>query len=46
VSAGWLFQAWFDLGTSGGKFDGYYTVTENANIMSFEGLFVRGEIAF
>jgi hypothetical protein len=46
VSAGWLFQAWFDLGTSGGKFGGYYTVTENANIMSFEGLFVRGEIAF
>jgi len=46
LSAGWLFQAWFDLGTSGGKFDGYYVVTENANIMSFEGLFVRGEIAF
>ncbi|HXY32713.1 MAG TPA: Lpg1974 family pore-forming outer membrane protein [Planctomycetaceae bacterium] len=45
-SAGWLFQAWFDLGTSGGKFDGFYTVTENANIMSYEGLFVRGEIGF
>lgn len=45
-SAGWLFQAWFDMGTSGGSFGGYYTVTENANIMSFEGLFVRGEIAF
>jgi hypothetical protein len=46
LSAGWLFQAWFDMGTSGGKFAGYYTVTENSNIMSFEGLFVRGEIAF
>ncbi len=45
-SAGWLFQAWFDMGTSGGTFGGYYVVTENANIMSFEGLFVRGEIAF
>jgi hypothetical protein len=46
LSAGWLFQAWFDMGTSGGKFGGYYTVTENSNIMSFEGFFARGEITF
>jgi hypothetical protein len=46
VSAGWLFQAWFDLGASGGTFGGFYTVTENANIMAFEGLFVRAEVTF
>ncbi len=46
VSAGWLFQVWFDLGASGGNFGGFYTVTENANIMAFEGLFVRAEVKF
>jgi hypothetical protein len=46
VSAGWLFQAWFDLGASGGTFGGFYTVTENTNIMAFEGLFVRAEVTF
>ena len=40
VSAGWLFQAWFDLGGSGGTFGGFYTVTENSNIMAFEGFFL------
>jgi hypothetical protein len=46
VSAGWLFQAWFDLGASGGTFGGFYTVTENTNLMAFEGLFVRAEVTF
>jgi hypothetical protein len=46
VSAGWLFQVWFDLGASGGNFGGFYTVTDNANIMAFEGLFVRAEVRF
>jgi hypothetical protein len=46
VSAGWLFQVWFDLGGSGGTFGGFYTVTENANIMAFEGLFVHADLTF
>jgi hypothetical protein len=46
VSAGWLFQAWFDLGGSGGTFGGFYTVTENSNIMAFEGFFLRAELTF
>ncbi len=46
VSTGWLFQAWFDLGGSGGTFGGFYTVTENSNIMAFEGLFVRAQLTF
>jgi hypothetical protein len=46
VSAGWLFQAWFDLGASGGTFGGFYTVTENSNIMAFEGFFLRAEVTF
>ena len=46
LSAGWLFQAWFDLGTSGGTFGGFYTVQQNSNIMSFDGLFARAEWKF
>ena len=46
VSAGWMFQAWFDLGASGGTFGGFYTVTENSNIMAFEGLFLHAEVTF
>jgi hypothetical protein len=45
-SAGWLFQAWFDLGASGGQFAGVYVPTDDANIMSFEGLVLRAELAF
>ncbi|HLJ09896.1 MAG TPA: Lpg1974 family pore-forming outer membrane protein [Planctomycetaceae bacterium] len=45
-TAGWLFQAWFDLGTSGGKFGGFYVIQQNANIMAFEGLFIRGALTF
>ena len=46
MSAGWLFQAWFDLGSSGGTFGGFYTITENSNIMAFEGFFLRAELTF
>lgn len=44
VSTGWLFQAWFDLGGSGGTFGGFYTVTNNSNIMAFEGFFLRAQL--
>lgn len=46
VSTGWLFQAWFDLGASGGTFGGFYTVTQNSNIMAFEGLVARAQVTF
>lgn len=55
ISGGWLFQAWFNVGTSGGTFDGELLVppvdaifvgTDDADIMSFDGLFVRSELRF
>jgi hypothetical protein len=46
VSGGWLFQTWFDLGGSGGSFGGFYTVTDNSNIMAFEGFFLRAQVTF
>ncbi len=41
-SAGWLFQAYYDLGVSGGNDGGKFTEADTANIMAFDGLFVRG----
>ncbi|MFQ5732650.1 MAG: Lpg1974 family pore-forming outer membrane protein [Planctomycetaceae bacterium] len=46
ISGGWMFQAWHDLGGSGGKFGGLFGGADDANIMSFDGLFLRGEIAY
>jgi hypothetical protein len=60
LSAGWLFQAWMNIGVSGGTFDGenlplfggppgvdtVFGGTDDADIMSFDGLFVRGELDF
>lgn len=46
LSAGWLFQSWWDLGTSGGTFGGYFTGMDDGNIMSFDGLFLRAEAKF
>ena len=46
LSAGWLFQSWFDLGTSGGTFGGLFNGADDSNIMSFEGLMVRAQLAF
>ncbi|MEX2139359.1 MAG: Lpg1974 family pore-forming outer membrane protein [Pirellulales bacterium] len=55
-TAGWLFQAWFNLGTSGGTFDGEqlpiapvdtaFGGADDADIMSFDGLFLRAEIGY
>lgn len=60
LSAGWLFQAWMNIGVSGGTFDGenlplfggppgidtVFGGADDADIMSFDGLFVRGEFGF
>ncbi|MBW3596862.1 MAG: hypothetical protein KY475_06245 [Planctomycetes bacterium] len=46
LSAGWLFQSWFDLGTSGGRYAGFFSEQDDSNIMSFDGLFLRGEATF
>ena len=46
LSAGWLFQSWFDLGTSGGTFGGFFAGADDGNTMSFDGLFLRGEVGF
>lgn len=61
LSAGWLFQAWFNLGASGGTFDpnvpaavdptlqfneSAFVGTDDADVQSFDGLFVRGELDF
>jgi hypothetical protein len=47
ISAGWFFQAWWDLGqaetvNNTPTFD----ALSSANILGFDGLFVRGEILF
>lgn len=46
LSAGWFFQAWFDLGSSqeivGSSFGGL----DDANILAFDGLFIRAEMMF
>jgi hypothetical protein len=42
-SAGWLWQAWFDLGVAGGTtYGGKFAETDSASIMAFDGLFLRG----
>lgn len=56
ISAGWMFQAWLNIGTSGGTFDGenlplapidtVFGQADDADIMSFDGLFVRAEFRF
>jgi hypothetical protein len=49
VAAGWMIQAWFDLGTSGGTFDpllgpvAVFNGADDGNLMSFDGFFVRAE---
>jgi hypothetical protein len=42
LSAGWMVQAWFDLGVSGGTNGGKYIEVDDSNIMAFDGLFTRG----
>lgn len=41
-TAGWLFQAYYDLGVSGGTDGGKFIEADTSNIMAFDGLFVRG----
>jgi hypothetical protein len=45
-SAGWLVQAWWDLGVSGGNNGGKFIEVDAANIMSFDGLFVRSTLRY
>jgi hypothetical protein len=46
VSAGWMFQSWWDLGASGGTFGGWFSGADDSNIMSFDGLFLRAEFCY
>ena len=46
ASAGWMFEDWFDVGTSGGTFGGNFQEDINSNIMSFNGLTVRVKLSF
>ncbi len=56
ISSGYMVQAWFNLGVSGGTFDGenlpvapidtVFGQTDDADIMSFDGFFVRAEYWF
>jgi len=41
LSAGWLFQAWWDLGVSGGTTGGKFVQVDDSSIMAFDGLFTR-----
>jgi hypothetical protein len=46
ISTGWQFQSWFNVGTSGGQFGGAFLGTDDADIMSFDGLVVRAEFRY
>jgi hypothetical protein len=46
LTAGWLFQSWWDLGASGGTFGGWFSGADDSNIMSFDGLFLRAEFGY
>ena len=56
LSAGYMFQAWFNVGVSGGTFDGEnlpvapvdtaFGGADDGDIMSFDGLFLRAEARF
>ncbi len=46
LAAGWTFQAWFDMGTSGGNFGGFFTGADDSNIMTFDGFTLTAEIAY
>lgn len=46
LTLGWLFQAWLDLGTSGGQFGGFFAGADDTNVMSFDGLSLAAEWTF
>ena len=45
-SAGWFFQAWFDLGSSQEIVGSTFGALDDANILAFDGLFARMEMMF
>ncbi len=46
VSAGWFFQCWWDLGAPEQVDGTNFGPLDSANIMAFDGLFVRAEMLF
>jgi hypothetical protein len=52
ISAGWLVHAWMNIGVSGGTFkplgqpDPVFVGADDADVMSFDGLFIRAEVGF
>jgi hypothetical protein len=46
VSIGWFFQCWWDLGQGETVPNGTFAPLDTANILGFDGLFVRGELLF
>jgi hypothetical protein len=47
ISAGWLFQCWWDLGQAENISAGTnFGPLDSSNILGFDGLFVRGELLF
>jgi hypothetical protein len=46
AAAGWFVQTWSDLGASGGTFGGKFIEANDANIMAFDGLFVRSMLRY
>lgn len=45
-ATGYMVQSWFDLGTSGGAFGGLFAGADDANIMAFDGMFLRAEVSY
>jgi len=45
VTAGYLFQTWHDLGIPS-EIAGQFLPVDDANILSFDGLFIRGELTY
>ena len=49
ISAGWMVQVWWDLGMTedeASSFDSLAFLRDDSNIMSWDGLTIRGELAF
>jgi len=47
LSAGYFFQAWWDLGMTESSVDlGFPVFRDDANIMAWDGFFLRGEMKF
>ena len=45
-SAGWFWQAWWDLGQSETMSNAGFGALDTSNILGFDGLFIRGELLF